>query len=111
MPLGLSVAVVVVASHRRVLDGAVHPLDLPVRPWMQRLGQPVIDVEVGASRLEGVAAQEHALRSDRPDVLWRPTVAGGVSEVRAVVRQNRVDLIGDGLYRSTDCLCRGGAPV
>ena len=35
-------------------------------------------------------------RSHRPDVLWRPAVAGGVSEVRAVVGQHGVDLVGDG---------------
>src|SRR5580692_9089625 len=32
----------------RILDGAVHPLDLTVRPGMLGLGQPMIDIVEGA---------------------------------------------------------------
>ena len=35
----LIVAVVVIALHRRLLDGAVHPLNRPVGPKVVRLGQ------------------------------------------------------------------------
>ena len=107
MPLELSVFVVVLALDGRVLDGAVHPLDLPVGPrvaapsipcpsgtagssrprGMQRLGQPVQGARIGARRREGVAAEENARRSHRLDVLGRPAVAGGVGDVRAMVRQ------------------------
>ena len=40
----LIVAVVVEAPDGRVLDRAVHPLDLTVGPRMTRLGQAVLDV-------------------------------------------------------------------
>ena len=39
----LVVSVVVVALDGRVLDGSVHPLDLPICPWMVEFRQPVLD--------------------------------------------------------------------
>ena len=39
----LLVAVVMEPFDRRVLDGAVHPLDLAVGPWVVGLGQPVLN--------------------------------------------------------------------
>ena len=92
----LVVADVVEALDRRVLDRSVHPLDLTVGPWMAWLGQPVLDVEIGAGRLERVATEGHFLGPHGPDVLGRPAVAGWVSEVRAVVGEHGVDLVGHG---------------
>ena len=48
----LIVRVVVVAFDGCVLDGAVHPFDLPVRPGMAWLGEPMIDVVLRAGERE-----------------------------------------------------------
>jgi len=48
----LIVAFVVEAFDGRLLDGAVHPFDLPVGPWMVRLGEPVLDVVGLADHVE-----------------------------------------------------------
>jgi hypothetical protein len=39
----LVMALVVEAFDGRFLDGAVHPLNLPVSPWVVGLGEPVLD--------------------------------------------------------------------
>ena len=41
------------AAFGRILDGAVHPLDLTVRPGMLGLGQPMIDIVEGGTFDEG----------------------------------------------------------
>ena len=92
----LIMALVVEALDRRVLDSPVHPLDLTVRPWMARLGQTMCDVEIGAGRLEGVAAEEHLLGAHGLDLRRRPGVAGRLGKVGAVVGEHGVDLVGDG---------------
>lgn len=48
---------VIVALDGRFLDGAVHAFDLAVGTWVARFGQPMFDVEIGAGRFEGVAAE------------------------------------------------------
>ena len=52
----LVVAVVVVALDRRVLDCAVHPLDLTVGPGMVHLGEPMLDAMLVADAIEDVLA-------------------------------------------------------
>lgn len=52
----LVVAVVVVALDRRLLDRAVHPLDLSVGPRMVHLGKPMLDVVLVADAVEDVLA-------------------------------------------------------
>ena len=42
------VGVVVVAFNRRLLEGAVHSLDLTVGPWVPGFGEPMVDVVLGA---------------------------------------------------------------
>ena len=44
---------VVEAFDSRILDGAVHPLDLAIGSWVLRLGQAMIDVVAGARHFEG----------------------------------------------------------
>ena len=60
MPPQLVVGVVVVAPDGRVLEGAVHALDLTVRPGMARLGQAVIDVVLRTGELEGMSTEDLA---------------------------------------------------
>jgi hypothetical protein len=68
MATELVVAAVVEAFDRRLLDGPVHPFDLPVGPWMPGLGQAVADVVLRASELEGVRAEQLAAIHCRADV-------------------------------------------
>lgn len=82
----LSVVIVVVSLYGCVLDRAVHPLDLAVRPRMVRFGQPVLDA---------VGLADH-VEAHRPGVDGVP-VPRLLCELDAVIRQNRVDLIGHGL--------------
>ena len=51
----LVVAVVMVAPDSRVLEGAVHPLDLTIGPGVIGLGEPVLDVVLRAGVLEGMS--------------------------------------------------------
>ena len=60
-------ALVVVTLDRGILDRAVHPLDLPVRPWATRLRQAVLDFGLLAGPLERV-----------PTVEARPVLRGPV---------------------------------
>jgi hypothetical protein len=76
------------------LDRPVHPFDLTIRPRVPWFGQPVFDVQVGASRFEGMAAEGEVLRPHLSDVLGRPAIAGRVGEVRAILGEHRVDLVG-----------------
>ena len=46
------VAVVMIALDGCVLDRPVHAFDLPVGPWMVRLGQPVINAVLAADLIE-----------------------------------------------------------
>ena len=78
------VACVMEPFDRRVLDGAVHPLDLAVGPWVVGLGQPVLDAVLLADHVE----------ARRPRVDGVP-VPGLLCELD-VVSENGVDLIGHG---------------
>lgn len=52
----LFVAVVVVAFDGGVLDGAVHPLDLTIRPRMVGFGQAMLDAVLAADPVEAMQA-------------------------------------------------------
>ena len=62
-------AAIVVTLDGRVLDGAVHPLDLTIRPRAPRLGQAVLDTMLLAGLREGVEAIEAGLLTRCPDRL------------------------------------------
>lgn len=57
----LGVVIVMEALDGRVFDRAVQPLDLAVRPGVLRLGQPVLNVQLGTGVVEGMSAEEFAL--------------------------------------------------
>ena len=82
----LVVAVVVIAFDGGVLDGAVHPFDLPVGPRMVRFGEPVLDAMLAADLVEPMDA--HACG---PAI----AVLRQVGELDAVIRQDGVQVIGD----------------
>ncbi len=73
-----------------VLDGAVHPLDLPVGPGMLGLGETVVDIIPGAGDFEGVGAEELFTRNHLLDLGRCPTLT--IGEVNAVIRENGVNL-------------------
>ena len=63
---------------------------------MPRLGQAVLDVAPGAGKLKRVGAEELLASEHLLDLVGRPGVAAGLGEVRAVVGENRVNLVGNG---------------
>src|SRR5215207_9748689 len=68
----LSVGLVVVAPHGRLLERAYHPLRLAVSPWMVGSGQAVLDAMSSAQSPEGV----------RESVTARLASIGELDEVR-----------------------------
>jgi hypothetical protein len=87
MPAELLMAVVVVAFDGRVLEGSVHPFDLTVGPGMVDLGEAVLDVVLAA------AHGEHVCHRASPRA---GGVARRITELDAVVGQDRVDLVRHG---------------
>ncbi len=94
------VAFVVVALDGGVLDGAVHPFDLAIGPRIG-LGKPVFDAVFAADLIEAVYA--HA-RGPAVAVLRQ------VGELDAVVREDGVQVVGDGLDQRFQER-HGGRPV
>ena len=92
----LLVGFVEVAFDSGVLDGAVHPLDLTVGPRMFRLGQPMIDVVLGAGVFEGVRPDRFSGVESRLDVRRGRTRVAWRGEVGSIVGEDGVDLIRDG---------------
>ena len=86
MSTQLIVAVVVVALDGRILDGAVHSLDLPIGPRMIGFGKPMLDAVVPAGAIEGMAAQQRGRSL---------TVLRQIGELDAIVGEHRVDRIGN----------------
>jgi len=81
----LVVALVVEALDGSLLDGAVHPLDLTVRPRVVRFGEPVLDAVRLADHVEA-----HLARPCGVSVAWL------LGELDAIAGQDRVDAVGHG---------------
>ncbi len=77
MCLQLIVRFVVVALDRRLLESAVHALDLAVGPRVVGLGKPVLDIVGAADLVEAV---------DTPAGGLAVAVLGQLSELDAVAR-------------------------
>ena len=92
----LIVGLIEVAFDGRILDGAVHSLDLPIRPGMLGLGQPMIDIIEGAGVFEGMGEEGFPVSDHVPDFCRGPCIASGIGEVGSVVGEDGVDPIGDG---------------
>jgi len=93
----LVVGFVEVAFDGRILDGAVHPLDLTIGPRMLGLGQAMIDIVEGAGMFEGMREERLSLGAHVLDLGWGPGLAGGIGEVGSVVGEDGMDPVGDGL--------------
>ncbi len=79
------VGLVVEALDGRFLDRSVHPLDLAIRPGMARFCQAMLDIEIGAGQLEGVTPDWLVCLAHGFDIFGRPSVAGRIGEMRAIV--------------------------
>ena len=95
----LVVAIVMEAFDRRVLDRAVHPLDLAIGPRGGRPRKPVLDPVGLADHVEAHLPGTGGV-----------TVARLFGELDAVVGQDRMDAVGDGLRQMLQEL-PSGAPV
>ena len=95
----LVVTVVVIAMNGRLFDRAVHALNLAIGPRMPWLGEPVINVMNGTGVFEGMAPEEFAFSDHLLDVSRRPALTFGVSELNAIVCEDRVNLVGNGLNK------------
>ena len=93
----LVMAVVVVALDRRVLDGAVHPLNLTIGPGMSRLGQAMVHIVLGTGILKGMGSEKLASFHGFLDQRDRRSSVAGRGEVNAMVSQDRVHLLRHGL--------------
>jgi hypothetical protein len=87
-------------------DGAIHALDLALRPRMLGLGQPMDDVVESAGIPEGVGAEEFLTLDDLSDLGRAPGFALGIREVRAFIGEHGVDLVGHGLHHSVQEVSR-----
>ena len=96
----LIVPIVMVALDGRVLDRAVHALDLAIGPGMLDLSQPMFDAILLAAHIEHMC-----------HVFCRRTVrvTRRESELDPIVGENRVDLVGDSRDQSFE-EGRGGGP-
>ena len=95
-------AVVVVALDRRILDRAVHSLDLTIRPRMPRLGQAMVHIVLSTGVLEGMCPHRLSTLKGFLDERGRRCRVAGCREVDAVVGKYRVDLVGDGVDEVTE---------
>jgi hypothetical protein len=68
-------------------EGAVHALDLAIRPGMMGVGEAVLDTVL--------------LTHTRQDMLEGIVIPPAIAELNAVVRQDRVDLLGHGVDEVT----------
>ena len=73
------------------------------------LGQPVIDVVLGAGVFEGVRPNELSSLQGGLDVRRRRARIAWCGEVGSVVGEDRVDLVGDGGDQAAQEVSRGGA--
>lgn len=84
---------VVEAVDRCFLDGPVHPFDLAVCPRVLGLGKPMIDIVLGAGKLEGMGAEEVSVRHGLFDLRNGRASRARCCEVNAVVSEDGVDLV------------------
>ena len=91
----LIMAVVVVAPDRCFLEGAVHALDLAVRPGMVRLGEAMIDIVLRTSQLKSMRPDRLALVERLFDQRCRRRLVAWRGELSAVIGENGMDFVGN----------------
>lgn len=86
--------VIVVDLDGGVLDSAVHPLGLTIRPRMVGFRQPMFDAVGDADAVEGMGAEEAAAGAG--------AVFGQIGEGHTVVPKHGVDLVGKNLHHAPE---------
>lgn len=87
--------VVVVTLDGGVLDCAVHPLDLAIRPGMLGFRGAMLDAELRACVFEDMRPDGLSLSQGLDDQGRGRTAGAWRGEVRAVVGQDDADLVGN----------------
>ena len=88
----LIMAGVVVAFNGGIFDGAVHALDLAIRPRVVWLCQAVFDPMLGADTIEQVTCKP---------CCWPIAIAWWMAELDAVIGQNGVEPVREGVDQIT----------
>ena len=70
-----------------IFEGAVHPFDLSIGPWMPGFGQPMVDVQLCAAVFECMRAEWLLAVHQVPDLRRGPGLAARIGEMRPVVGQ------------------------
>ena len=109
MAAKLAMGLVVEPLNGSILDGAVHALDLAVGPRVFGLGEAMINVILRASEFEGVSEEDLMPIELGLDLGRSPAVSAWLSEVGAIVGQNRVDFVRNGFDNGFEEV-RGDAP-
>src|SRR3954470_572525 len=107
----LVVALVIETLHGRILDGSVHPLDLTVSPGVPHLGRAVLNVVFGAGELESMSPEAFAVCDGLLDQRHGGATGSGSGELNAIIREHRMDFIGNGRDQAQQKLpryCGGG---
>ena len=84
------VSLVVETPNRGVLDGAVHPFDLAVRPRVVEFGEAMVDAELGAGQIKSMGTEGVPVREQLSDLPNAPAALRRC-ELKPVVRQDRVN--------------------
>src|SRR6202521_1108564 len=101
----LVVGFVVEALDGCLFDGPAHAFDLSVRPGMLGLGETMIDIVLRTGQFEGMGAEEFLPLDHCLYLGDAPASAAGIGKVDAIVGENNVDLIGDGLDQGSQKVC------
>ena len=88
MTAQLIVALIMISPYGCIFDGAVHPFNLPVGPWMVGLGQSMFDAVRLTNHIESHLAGGGGA-----------AIAGLFSELKSVVRQDCMDLVRNNLKK------------
>ena len=91
----LVVRFVVEALDGRVLDGAVHPFDLAIGPWVLRLGRAMIDIVARACKLECVRSEQFAISDCLSNHRHCRAPCTRCGEMDAIVGERCMDLVGN----------------
>ena len=90
------VSLVVEALDGGFFESSVHAFDLAVGPGVFGLGQPVVDIGLGAGELEGMSTEEFSAFESELDLGGSRTAVAGRGEVDSVVGEHGMDLVGYG---------------
>ena len=107
--LELGMGLVMIGTNSSFLDRAIHAFDLAVGPRVVGLGEAVIDIVASTREFESVSPEDLASGQGQLDVLRSRSGIARRSEVGAVVGENNMDAVGNGLDQFIQELCSDAA--